>query len=85
MTNIKVKNWFANKVLNEKGVKMMDQANVYAIFKETEKAVYAMMCDCGCYILTWIPKTCLEEGGYWTTRTDLDVDTAIKFWNIDRD
>ncbi len=85
MTNIKVKDWFAIKVLKEKKLNMTNQANVYAIFKETEKAIYCMMCDCAVFTMTWVPKSCLEEGGYWVTRNDIDAETAIRYWNIDKD
>lgn len=56
-----VKEWFANKVANEvkRNISMCD---VFAIMKETEKAVYAMLnlgCDFGKCM--WIPKSVLIE------------------------
>lgn len=56
-----VKDWFANKVANEvhRNISMCD---VFAILKETEKSVYAMLnlgCDfCKCM---WVPKSVLVE------------------------
>lgn len=41
-----VKDWFANKVANELG-KNITMCDVFAILKETEKAVYAML-NVGC-------------------------------------
>ncbi len=56
-----VKEWFANKVANEvqKNIEMCD---VFAILKETEKAVYAML-DIGCNSrkTMWVPKSVLVE------------------------
>ena len=42
-----VKDWFANKVANELG-KNITMCDVFAILKETEKAVDAML-NVGCY------------------------------------
>lgn len=56
-----VKDWFANKVANEvqRNITMCD---VFAIMKETEKAVYAML-NLGCDFrkCMWIPKSVLVE------------------------
>ena len=56
-----VKTWMANKIAND--VKMnISACDVFAILKETEKAVYAML-DLGnghCKT-TWIPKSALVE------------------------
>lgn len=51
-----VKDWFANKVANELG-KNITMCDVFAILKETEKAVYAML-NVGCYQrkTMWVPK-----------------------------
>ena len=56
-----VKDWFANKVANELG-KNITMCDVFAILKETEKAVYAML-NVGCYQrkTMWIPKSMLVE------------------------
>lgn len=58
---ITVKDWFANKVANELG-KNITMCDVFAILKETEKAVYAML-NVGCYQrkTMWIPKSVLVE------------------------
>lgn len=56
-----VKEWFANKVANEvkRNIVMCD---VFAIMKETEKAVYAML-NLGTDFrkCMWIPKSALTE------------------------
>ena len=56
-----VKDWFANKVANEvhRNINMCD---VFAILKETEKAVYAVL-NLGCefHKTMWIPKSVLIE------------------------
>lgn len=56
-----VKDWFANKVADEvrKNIAMCD---VFAILKETEKAVYAML-NLGTDFrkCMWIPKSVLAE------------------------
>lgn len=94
---IKVKSWFANKVLNEKKVRLSN-ASLYAILKETDKAVYGMMADSANFVFAWFPKSCLEEGGRYNTyeagyqlqfadgsTRELDTQTAINFWKADRD
>lgn len=57
----KIKEWFANKVANEvrKNISMCD---VFAVLKETEKAVYAML-NLGCNErkTMWVPKSVLVE------------------------
>lgn len=56
-----VKDWFANKVANEvkRNINMCD---VFAILKESDKAVYAML-NLGCDFkrTMWIPKSVLVE------------------------
>lgn len=56
-----VKEWFANKVANEvrKNISMCD---VFAVLKETEKAIYAML-NIGCNErkTMWVPKSVLVE------------------------
>lgn len=56
-----VKNWFANKIANE--VKSnLTMCAVFAILKETEKAVYAMLnLGCNFHKTMWIPKSVLVE------------------------
>lgn len=56
---ITVKDWFANKVATELG-KNITMCYVFAILKETEKAVYVML-NVGCYQrkTMWIdPEVC---------------------------
>ena len=56
-----VKEWFANKVANEvkRNITMCD---VFAVIKETEKAIYAML-NLGCDMkkTMWVPKSVLIE------------------------
>ena len=56
-----VKDWFANKVANE--VKMnISACDLFAILKESEKAVYAMLdLGHGKKKTMWIPKSVLVE------------------------
>ena len=56
-----VKTWMANKIANE--IKMhISACDVFAIIKETEKAVYAMLdLGCGHRKTMWIPKSALES------------------------
>lgn len=87
-----VKDWFANKVANEvkRNINMCD---VFAIIKETDKAVYAMLnLGTDLHKTMWIPKSVLienevglddhEEMHYQTIFADYDE--AIKefkyFW-----
>ena len=58
---ITTKDRFANKIANELG-KNITMCYVFAILKETEKAVYAML-NVGCYQhkTMWIPKSVLVE------------------------
>lgn len=61
-----VKDWFANKIANEIG-RNINMCDIFAVLKETEKAVYAML-NLGCDFrkCTWIPKSALieKEVGY---------------------
>ena len=80
-----VKDWFANKVANELG-KNITMCDVFAILKETEKAVYAML-NVGCYQrkTMWIPKSVLveedpaEHGDNRVIYTD-DYDLAVAYF-----
>ena len=90
-----VKEWFANKVANE--VKSnIAFCDVFAILKETEKAVYAILkLGCNFHKTMWIPKSALveEEVGendwgamrYETWRADT-YEEALKeyraFWSM---
>lgn len=56
-----VKEWFMNKISEQISFNCIDN-NVFNIFKETEKAVYAMVSIAPMKKKTlWIPKSCLEE------------------------
>lgn len=74
-----VKDWFANKVAQEvrRNISMCD---VFAIMKESEKAVYAML-NLGCDFSNciWIPKSVLvereigeSENGSWNHETYIE-------------
>lgn len=56
-----IKDWFANKIANEVG-RNINMCEVFAVLKETEKAVYAML-NLGCNFrkCMWIPKSVLVE------------------------
>ena len=61
-----VKDWFGNKVANEVKHNIM-ACDLFAILKETEKAVYAMLyIGCGHKKCMWVPKSVLvmNEVGY---------------------
>lgn len=56
-----MKEWFRNKFAQENGFSICGDY-VFAIMKETEKAVYAMVQVLGAKRkCTWIPKSCLES------------------------
>ena len=83
---ITVKDWFADKVANELG-KNITMCYVFAILKETEKAVYAMLNVGCCQRKTmWIPKFGLveeddpEESNHKVIYTD-DYDKAVELFN----
>lgn len=82
-----VKDWFGNKVAQEvkRNISMCD---VFAILKETDKAVYAML-NLGCDFkkTMWIPKSVLIENEVGETATGAfnyetlfieDYDEAVK-------
>lgn len=85
-----VKEWFANKVANEvkRNITMCD---VFAVIKETEKAVYAMLNIGTDHKKTmWVPKSVLianevginEEGGFnYETLFIEDYEEAAKAFN----
>lgn len=54
-----VKEWFADKVANE-ARRNIEMCEVFAVMKETEKAVYAML-NLGCDFrkCMWVPKSVL--------------------------
>lgn len=76
-----VKDWFANKIANE--IKMnISMCDVFAVLKETEKAVYAML-NLGCdrKKTMWVPKSVLVEGDgrFGTLITDSYDDASEQF------
>ena len=83
---ITVKDWFAHKVATELG-KNITMCYVFAILKETEKAVYAML-NVGCYQhkTMWIPMSVLVEedvsdySNHKVIYTD-DYDRAVELFN----
>lgn len=83
---ITVKDWFDNKVANELG-RNITMCYVFAILKETEKAVYAML-NVGCYQhkTMWIPKSVLveedvsDDSNHKVIYTD-DYDRAVELFN----
>jgi predicted fused transcriptional regulator/phosphomethylpyrimidine kinase len=56
-----VKEWMANKIANEVG-KNIHMCELFAVLKETEKAVYAMV-NCGYKTrkCAWIPKSAIID------------------------
>nr|DAG61214.1 MAG TPA: coagulation factor IX-binding protein [Caudoviricetes sp.] len=80
-----VKEWFANKVANEIG-RNIYSCNVFAILKETPKAVYAMLnLDVNFEKCMWIPKSVLVECGEKTI-TDCTYEEAREefkdYWSL---
>ena len=83
---ITVKDCFANKVANELG-RNITMCYVFAILKETEKAVYAML-NVGCYQrkTMWISKSVLveedvpDDSNHKVIYTD-DYDKAVVLFN----
>lgn len=56
-----VKDWFADKVAQEAG-KNISMCEVFAVLKETEKAVYAMLnLGANFRLCKWVPKSVLVE------------------------
>lgn len=65
-----IKEWFGNKLANEIG-RNITSGEIFAILKETEKAVYAMLHIGGTSRkTTWIPKSVLVD------TTDEEYDEA---------
>lgn len=83
----RMKEWFANKLANEIKSNICSD-EVFAILKETEKAVYAMFSLSAHHSkCAWMPKSCLIEcpGSIdFYTRTGMDYETALDefhwFW-----
>lgn len=83
---ITVKDWFADKVANELG-RNITMCYVFAILKETEKAVYAMLNVGGYQRKTmWIPKSVLveedvpDDSNHKVIYAD-DYDRAVELFN----
>lgn len=89
-----VKDWFANKVANEVK-KNISMCEVFAIVKETEKAVYAMLnLGTDFHKTMWVPKSVLIENeigedanGFFHHETIVaDYDEALEafkaHWNM---
>ena len=83
-----VKEWFANKIANEVGRNITD-CSLFAVIKETEKAVYAMLHIGGSSRkCTWIPKSVLidttDEADDYDGRFPLIIndnyDEVVKAW-----
>lgn len=72
--------WFAAKIFKEKlGTSLFDNS-IYAIIKETEKAVYARMGSLFHAVYTWIPKSLItEEQGEKVTFVFDDFDACQEF------
>lgn len=82
-----VNDWFMKRLNTEYG-KSLYGRSVYAIFKETERAIYAMVADGDDYIVSWIPKSCIERvsknyARWATIEGDITVEEAIHAWKID--
>ena len=73
-----VKDWFANKVANELG-RNISMCDVFAILKETEKAVYAML-NLGTFSkkTMWIPKSVLIENEVGKAESGYNHETLIE-------
>ena len=83
-----VKEWFANKIANEVGRNITD-CSLFAVIKETEKAVYAMLHIGGTSRkCTWIPKSALidttdevdEYDGRFPLIINSNYDEVVKAW-----
>lgn len=83
-----VKEWFANKIANEVGRNITD-CSLFAVLKETEKAVYAMLHIGGTSRkCTWIPKSVLidttdevdEYDGRFPLIINDNYDEVVKAW-----
>lgn len=83
-----VKEWFANKIAYEVGRNITD-CSLFAVLKETEKAVYAMLHIGGTSRkCTWIPKSVLidttdevdEYDGKFPLIINDNYDEVVKAW-----
>lgn len=83
-----VKEWFANKIANEVGRNITD-CSLFAVIKETDKAVYAMLHIGGTSRkCTWIPKSVLidttdevdEYDGRFPLIINDNYDEVVKAW-----
>lgn len=89
MTLYRMKEWFATKVAQEIRHNLSTD-EVFAILKETEKAVYAMLAISPNYSkCVWIPKSCLIEdvgSSDFYTRQNISYEEAKdecrRFWSM---
>ena len=80
-----IKDWFANKIANE--IKRnICSPEIFAILKETEKAVYAMISvSANQSKCVWVPKSCIEKNTGsvdFRTRTNISYEEAINDFHI---
>lgn len=54
-----MKEWFANKTCRELR-RNLHSADIFAVIRETEKAMYVMLREIGKPICVWVPKSCVE-------------------------
>lgn len=77
----KMKDWFANKKAQEIQSNIQSD-EIFAILKETEKAVYGMIhLTSHVFKCVWIPKSCMIEckGSVdFYTRENISFDEAVK-------
>ena len=55
-----MKDWFANKTCRELR-RNLHSADIFAVLRETEKAIYVMLREYGKPICIWVPKSCVES------------------------
>lgn len=75
---LSMKEWFANKTCRELR-RNLHSADIFAVIRETEKAMYVMLAECGMPICIWVPKSCIEEHAGsidFHTRTGLTYEEA---------
>lgn len=59
--SLEAKEWFAQKAFIEKRGSGMFDNHIFAVIKESEKAIYALLGGIGAHCFTWIPKSCVVE------------------------
>lgn len=60
MTRLAVKDWFHTKKMNEMH-KNVQTTDVFAIIKESEKAMQVLVGTPNSFMVYWAPKSCLVE------------------------